>query len=121
MFTVTVPPVVSPAYAVADGVLQPTGSLASVTVPAPVRTGTCPTLYIPDDDVVTAPRALPPEGVTVTLALAIPLPRLLVTVPPTDPPEGPVDPPFEEEPQAQSPRQIPAHRGRRFMEARIAL
>jgi hypothetical protein len=68
------------------GAVQVPGRLEIETVPWPV--GTELTEYAPFEPVVAAASALAPDGVTVTLAPAIPPPRLDVIVPTIVPTDG---------------------------------
>ena len=81
-----VPPVRLP-YGVAGGVVQPVGRFETAIEPAPLPMGMPLTAYVPVADVVTDGSALELDGVTVTVALAIPTPPgLVATLPEIVPP-----------------------------------
>lgn len=91
ILTVLLPPFLAPEYWTGVGVWQVEGRLDTVTVPSPA--GMLSTVYAPLDVVSTPARAVPPDGVTVTIASAIPPPCELDTVPEKVAPEvffGPV-------------------------------
>src|SRR5262245_517162 len=75
------PGVVRPVYGLGPWFVKPAGRLPSVILPAFGTVGTLATEYAPAPDVVAAGSAPLPVGVTVTVAPAIPPPRLLDTVP----------------------------------------
>ncbi len=86
MFTVTVPPAVTPLYGVFPGLVQLAGRPFSASWPPP--TGTFPIEYDPLLPVWTAGSAEPPVGVAAMETPASPPPALLETVPTTEPVVG---------------------------------
>lgn len=89
MFAVAVAPGVPSEYGVGLGVAQPLGSFDTATNPLPI--GTSVTWYAPVVSVMTAGRADPLVGVTTTLTPASPPPKLLETMPESDPVLGAVN------------------------------
>jgi hypothetical protein len=83
MFAATVAVAVANEYATGLGVVQSLGSVDSATNPLPM--GTSGTSYAPVVSVVTAGRAEASLGVTMTLTPTSPPPRLLETMPESDP------------------------------------
>jgi hypothetical protein len=88
MFALAVEGDVASEYGVGLGVVQPLGSLDTATSPLPM--GTSATSYAPRLSEVTGGSAGPLVGVTTTLTPAMPPPRLLETIPDSDPVLGAV-------------------------------